>query len=334
MKNAVIVVLAVLGIALGGYIFVQQKEVAALRAQLSEASAERGLIGMSARPSPEVQTLRKEVEDLEVKLAEAAAGQRGGNEPRDSAAGGEKNKEAGKDASAAMMEGFAKMMNDPAMEGVMKQQQRIAVNGMYGDFFRDLGLPPDQEEIVRALLLDKQMAVTRRGMALLDRTMPDEERQAIADGLKDDMERFREEIKTTLGDENYESFKLFEESQPERQQLNSYKETLQAKGLALDVETEQELMTAMYDARKAFKFTTDFGTDTNPNPEAWKDFNQESAERMMAESRQLHERFHEKAGSILTAEQLGAFRESLDGFQKMQEMGIKMSLGFVREKAE
>ncbi|MFV1996285.1 MAG: hypothetical protein ACC661_12685, partial [Verrucomicrobiales bacterium] len=125
---------------------------------------------------------------------------------------------------------------------------------------------------------------------------------------------------------------LFADSQPERKQLSSFKESMEGKGLELSYEVEEQLMSAMYETRKGFKYSTDFGTDAKPNPEAWLNIGKESANRLLAESERLQQEVAQKAAAILSPEQLEVFNASQESYRKMQEMGIKMNLNFKVEQ--
>jgi hypothetical protein len=56
-----------------------------------------------------------------------------------------------------MGEMLGKMMKDPAMREMMREQQKAMVNLMYAGLFRDLNLSPDEKEKLKGLLTEAQM---------------------------------------------------------------------------------------------------------------------------------------------------------------------------------
>ncbi len=321
MKTAltVVSVLCVILLAVVGFGVTKYHALSEDFERTKEANAPAAPIGAKSEASAEVARLAKEVAELKEELA-AARGEAAA--PVVTSPKGEKKGKGGE----GMMKTFAKMMEDPAMKDMMRQQQGIAVKGLYADFSRELGLSEEEETALTELLIDKQMINTELGMKMRGGELSEEEKKAIAKEIKESSEALDEEIKGALGDDHFKSYELFVDSMQERQQLNTLKEGLKSQGLGLSVETEEQLMDAMYSARKNFKFSTNFGSDANPNPEALANFNQEGLEKMMAETRRLNAEIAGKAERILSPEQWEAFRASQESQLKMQEMGMKMGL--------
>ena len=58
---------------------------------------------------------------------------------------------------------IAKMMADPAMKKMMRQQQAAAMDMMYGPLFKEINLSPEEKEKFKELLLDHQMKAVESG---------------------------------------------------------------------------------------------------------------------------------------------------------------------------
>ena len=52
---------------------------------------------------------------------------------------------------------LSKMMKDPAMKQMLRQQQTAMVDMMYGPMFKELGLSAEDADKLKELLLDRQM---------------------------------------------------------------------------------------------------------------------------------------------------------------------------------
>ena len=55
-----------------------------------------------------------------------------------------------------------KMMKDPAMKEMIRQQSKTMMNKMYGELFKEIRLPADQKDKFLSLLLDNQMEMVAR----------------------------------------------------------------------------------------------------------------------------------------------------------------------------
>ena len=218
---------------------------------------------------------------------------------------------------------MADMFNDPAMQGVLRQQMDAQVRTMFGDLLASLDLPAAELAELEALLTDKLMIGATKGMKTMDQSLSSDERKALADELKEELEAFDDEIREQYGNEIADKVKLYEESTSERQELGSFKSALALKGLEIPFETEEELMAVMYEERMAFKFTHNLNDSNDASVLA--NLNEETFAAMETDWAQLHERIDDRVQSILEGEALEAFRENQANFRKVLVSTIKMS---------
>ncbi|MEM7145704.1 MAG: hypothetical protein AAF591_11260, partial [Verrucomicrobiota bacterium] len=234
-----------------------------------------------------------------------------------------------------MMFDLSKMMEDPGMAAMIEQQQGVMIDGMFGPLFSELGLSEEDSSAVRALILEKQMVATRLGLQMMNEDLSKEEQKELGDAIKAETDRVNAAIKETLGDEGYAEFELFEKSQPERQALQAYKQSLSGQGIDLSFDQEEELMSAMYEERTSFNFSTgDFGDQTKNDPELLDKFTEANVDQYLGEYRQLQDRIVERASGILSEDQLEAFKANQESMVKMQEMGMRMGLGMMGKRGE
>ena len=314
--SVIFAMFAVIAVAVIAFFALSMNEKAAFSEM--DALEKAGPVGAKSAESAEIAKLTKRVKQLEEELAAAKAAA--------VATPDALPKEKTKGKGDGMMKTFAKMMEDPTMKDAIRGQQRVAVKGLFADFFAELGLSEEEEDAVTDLFLEKQMAQMQIGMGMMNKDVTEAERNGMAKELKEQGEEVDERIKEALGEDNFESYELFIDSMQERQQLSSFKEGLKGEGLNLSYDAEEQLMNAMYETRKEFKFSEDFGTNEQPNPDALAGMTAESVERMIGETRKLHEEIAGRAAGILSPEQMEHFRASQESQLKMHEMAMRMSL--------
>src|SRR5204863_9128458 len=106
-----------------------------------------------------------------------------------------------------MGEMIGKMMKDPAMREMMREQQKAMINMMYGGLFKDMKLSPDEKDKLKSLLTDAQMKNIESAQGLLggeakDGTAGEDAGKQIADSKK----QMNDEIKSLLGDERFAQY--------------------------------------------------------------------------------------------------------------------------------
>lgn len=119
-----------------------------------------------------------------------------------------------------------------------------------------------------------------------------------------------------LGD-NYDVYKQYEQTQPERMQINLFKSGL-PEAQALNEEQEGQLIRAMYEERQSIMPDVKTGGATSPGKL-----------NMMADQAQkmdhLQERYTQRAVDILTPEQLGQFKQHQEQQKAMRKVGQEMA---------
>ncbi len=241
--------------------------------------------------------------------------------------------EGGKETAAALAgKGKASMANyleamqkDPAMKEFLSKQQELLVDQTFGTLFGHLELSEEDLARFRELLVSKQNVAMDKGMELMNADLAQEDRSALSQQLRADQKKITGEIKALLGEDAFEQYKMFERSQPERQHINAFKQSLTSEGQDLSYDSEVELMTAMYEARENFKFTLDFSEQgSENNPDVLKNLNESNIDKFIEENRLLQENVLESVTGILSSEQLKVFRETQEAQATMQEFGMRM----------
>jgi hypothetical protein len=300
---------------------------AATRVQLeSSREALREAEARAEKAEQRAASLQEQLSAMEIALEQAIAETASVAADEESAEGAPLKKP--KPSMAGFLEA---MQKDPAMKQFMAKQQEAQVDRNLGGLFAHLDLPEEEETRLRELLIAKQTLAVDQGLELMNKDLSEEERSALTKQLVADERRIRGEIKSLLGEEAFEQYQLFERSQPERQHINSFKQSLMSRGLELSYDSEVELMTAMYEARKDFKYTVDLGDQSNPNSDVLKQFNEENIEKSIQENRALQEKVLESVSTVLSPEQLEVFRESQETQATMRELGMRMGAKMISD---
>lgn len=232
------------------------------------------------------------------------------------------NKTAPAATNGSPMAGLAKMMKNPAMMNMVREQQKGQMDLTYGSLFKYLQLPDADLESLKGVLLDRQMALVSLSLDMMDTAATAEERKAATDAIKQTTAEYETRIKELLGDDNYAVYQSFESTQPERMQVNLFKGALNQADQMTE-EQEDTLIRAMHAERTNFQFSVTGSSDmqiTDPSQ-----LTQESIAKLVEETARLQSQYTARAATILTPAQLEQFMASQRQQQAMQEMGMKMA---------
>src|SRR6185437_8351404 len=114
---------------------------------------------------------------------------------------------AGAKSKGLMGDLLSKMMDDPNMKKMMRQQQGAMMDMMYGGLFKDLGLTPEETDKFKELLLDRQMKAVEAGGAFMKLQGADTDKTEAMNQLAAQQKESEAEVKAFLGDERYAQYK-------------------------------------------------------------------------------------------------------------------------------
>lgn len=227
-------------------------------------------------------------------------------------------RQPGAQGAAGMGKMLGEMLKDPEMRKAMEQQQRLGLEMMYGSLFRELQLPPEQEKKFKDLLLSQQMenmsqATTMFGGAEADRSK-------IAEDLAAKNKQNQEELKEMLGEEKYAHYQAYNQTLSERMMLEQF-----GKDVALSPEQNEQLLGIIREEKQNVQINR--GTEPADPSKDWQKMlsSGEAAERMYAEQEEVNSRVMERAGQMLTPEQLQKLGPLLKSQIEMQKAGMKMA---------
>lgn len=314
-SNGLAAVLFLAALGLGGWATWEHRQRTELQAKLASALEERDVLRVTAGKKLALNTKTEVKSDGPEGLGPDHA-----KALEEETKGTEKPAEDSKNPMA----GMAKMMKDPAMKEMMKGQMRTQMDFMYRDLFDMLGLDEDKKEKLTKMLVDRTGAGMELGMAMMSGEKPSpEEAKRMSEEMKVATEASNKALKELLGDDDYGKFDQFEKSQPERQQLSTLNSQLKDKGIGLSEESESQLMDAMFQERTNFKYDVDFSDQKAFDPEK---FTAPNMSRYQEQQEVLRGKIMERAGTILSPDQMEIFRKSQEQQAAMEKMGMEMGL--------
>jgi len=202
-------------------------------------------------------------------------------------------------------------MKDPEFLAKMKDRFREGISRRYQPLFEYLELSEEEQAGFSDIIMNKMNSMKDIGREIFGSIhkgeISDEARQKF-DKLNNE---FEDEVKSYLGADVYDVYVQYEQTQPERKQVQSINGKLAEKNLTpMTTEQQDELVTAMYDKRKDTDVfvMSGFGVMELPSNESMsKDGRQKQAEQLD----QLNVQYIESASTILDEKQLDEFSQNI-----------------------
>ncbi len=322
MKNAVIVFLLIVAVALGAVAIT--KIQSAKQAEARQVALQKELADVRARLAEYDQNATALRDRLEAAQAESAAN--AGTAAKLTVA--LTNTVAATETNAKPANPLAEMFKDPETREMIKNQQKSVLGGMidknYADFFKAMNLTPEQQAAMKDLLLNKMLGGAELGMEMMGGDMSPERRAGLTKQMKEATDAINQQLKDLLGAENYSQFESYEKTIPDRQAIETFKTQLSA-DTQLTATQEEQLRQALGTERQDFKFTTDFNDQQDFSEDMFSKFTEERINLYFQEQDQLNQRILARAQPILSSEQYTAYAKSLKTQQDMMKMGMKMA---------
>jgi hypothetical protein len=242
---------------------------------------------------------------------------------RAASAGGGTNGEAGGEGlfGKDMGEMLGKMMKDPAMREMMREQQKVAINMMYGGLFKEMNLSPEEKDKFKAILTDAQLKnIENAGEIFGDKK----------DGALDDMQKLsadskkqtEADLKTLLGNERFAQYEDYQKNIGERMQLDQFKTKLQGENLALQDQQSAQLLQIMKEEKAAVPPVIPQDNTEFPRKEL---LTAENLDKQVQWMEDYNRRVLDRAGQVLTPEQFKQYRDFQEQQTAMQKLGLNMA---------
>ena len=218
---------------------------------------------------------------------------------------------------------LGKMMKDPAMREMMREQQKAAVNLMYGGLFKEMKLSPEEKERLKEILTDSQMKSVENAGGLFG----DGKESALADVQKLTAEAKKQtesEIRAVLGDERFAQYEDYQKNIGDRMQLDQFKTRLASENLALQDPQAAQLLQIMKEQKAAVPPIIPQDNTEFPRKELLTTENLDKQTQWMED---YNRRVLGRVEQVLTPEQFKQYRD----FQEQQAAMQKLSLTMARQ---
>jgi hypothetical protein len=184
-------------------------------------------------------------------------------------------------------------MESEAGRKYMRTQMRGSIRRLYEDVGRDLSLSKEQADKLVDLIADQQSRPLAQG-----RPMPTDRASALQ-ALRDMQAQNNKEIAALIGDAKMAELKEYQQTLPQRSQVDTVGQQLSAAGLPLSVDQRGDLVSAMVAEAKA-----------NPRPTPVPGMAPEDVQKQMNEWQDGYDKsVSERAKQVLSSEQYERYHD-------------------------
>ena len=223
----------------------------------------------------------------------------------------------------------AKLFRDPEMRATMRREHLSGMNQRVrsivdSNLTASLNLTPEQTAALEELVRKKHTPSVDFLMALM--SSDGDELPGIARAAQREWSLADAEIKSFLGEQAFATYKSYEDSLSEREQLSRLRRDFEKTGLTLSPEQEASLLQAMVEERQKFSFTHNFHDQMNFDMDRLPEiFAEESLNRFMDETEQLNERIISRAQGVLGVQESAEFAQAIRNQFERSKMTVKMT---------
>ncbi|MGZ4963031.1 MAG: RNA polymerase sigma factor [Limisphaerales bacterium] len=213
------------------------------------------------------------------------------------------------------------------MGEMLKSSVTASLDKVYAKLFTDLNLTPEQVSNLKQLIIDKKFAGTTEKAALFAGKMTPDQAQQLNDQIDKEKTGFDEQIKQMLGSDGFATYQAYEKTYNERSQIvgpMGFSDHL-TDGTELNSSQTEQLVQAMADERRQFKFTVDLSNPGKFGGATATMYSDANVNQYLAEMEQLNQLYLARAQTILTPDQQTIFQKFLSNQIANQKMVLNMT---------
>jgi hypothetical protein len=233
-------------------------------------------------------------------------------------------KPAGADAGFGKM--LSKMMEDPGMKQVIRDQQRMIMDQLYAPLVKKLALTSEEASAFKDLLADNASKGAERATALLGGGTNRLEAMA---GMTADHKNLEDQLKTLLGDARYSQYTDYQQTAAERMQLTVFKQQSGNDANLTDDQTEQLLSLMKEEKSNSAAAGSPLATLGRDAENLQNLLDEDKVQRLIETQSNLNQRVFERAGAVLSPDQLSSFARFQTNQLQMMRMGMTMARKFL-----
>jgi hypothetical protein len=217
---------------------------------------------------------------------------------------------------------IGKMMKDPAMREMMREQQKVAINMMYGGLFKELNLSPEEKEKLKDLLTDSQMGNVEAAQGLFGGTQDEAAVAAAKKATAEAKKQTDADLKALLGDERFAQYQDYEKNIGDRMQLDQFKTQLAADSTPLRDDQNAQLLQIMKEEKLALPPAIPEAQSEMPDKDT---FTAQKMDEQLKWMEQYNARVADRAKGVLTPEQFINYQKFQEQQASMSKLGLQMA---------
>ena len=194
---------------------------------------------------------------------------------------------------------------------------------MYGGLAKELNLTTDQYEKLTELILDQQMQAMDKAQSFFNQNTTTEATN-LAAVIGEEQKQSDDSIKALLGDDKFAQYNEYKKTMTERMQINLFKQQLDGGQFPLQEEQMKQLI-ALIGQEKERNPPVISQDATRSGEQLNKIFSGDLIDKQVQWQEEMNRRVLERAGQILTPEQLKAYGDFQNQQLSMQKLGMKMA---------
>lgn len=223
---------------------------------------------------------------------------------------------------SALGDMIGKMMKDPAMREMMREQQKAMINMMYGSLFKELNLSPEEKDKFKELLTESQMGKVAATQALLGGTQDEATTAAAKQSAADAKKLAETDIKALLGEPRYAQYEDYQKNVGERMQLDQLKTQLAGENVPLRDEQNAQLLQIMKEEKLALPPAISNEQSEMPDQST---FTPQKMDEQLKWMEQYNARVSERARAMLTPDQFTYYQKFQEQQASMAKLGMQMA---------
>jgi len=223
---------------------------------------------------------------------------------------------------AAWGDMIGKMMKDPAMREMMREQQKVMINMMYGGLFKELNLSPEEKDKFKELLTESQMGKVAATQSLLGGTQDEATTAAAKQSVADAKKQSEADIKVLLGEQRYAQYEDYQKNVGERMQLDQLKTQLAGENAPLRDEQTAQLLQIMKEEKLALPPAIPADQSEMPDKDT---FTPQKMDEQLKWMDQYNARVAERARATLTPDQFIYYQKFQEQQASMAKLGMQMA---------
>lgn len=238
------------------------------------------------------------------------------------AAGGAGAEGEGEGKGAVWGEMIGKMMKDPAMREMIREQQKAMVNMMYGGLYKEMNLSPEEKDKLKELLTESQMGKVAAAQGLFGGAQDEATTAAAKKAVEEAKKQTDADIKALLGDARFAQYEDYQKNVGDRMQLDQFKNQLAADNAPLRDEQGAQLLQIMKEEKAALPPAISSEQSEMPDKDT---FTPKKMDEQLKWTEQYNARVAERARAVLTPEQFINYQKFQEQQASMAKLGMQMA---------